>query len=50
MRRAVASGAFELLLLETINSVRAQHKQTPENAVGALDSLGFDVGQRLVEK
>lgn len=50
MRRAVAAGSFDLLLLETINSIRNKYKDDLESGVEVLDKLGFDVGRRLVEK
>jgi len=36
--------------LELINSLRKKHKDTPQLAIDALDSIGFSIGRRLVEK
>jgi hypothetical protein len=47
---AVADGAFDLLILELTNSTRKKYKDTPNAAVDTLDSIGFNIGRRLVEK
>jgi hypothetical protein len=49
-RRSVSEGAFDLLLLETINSVRKKYKDNPQTAIETLDAMGFNIGRRLVEK